>query len=456
MDIEKLNLSVRAYNAFKRAGINTVEDYINNPDKGKLNDVIGNKAVDEFLAASNRNMKYDATSMTQYHGSIAAGISRMCGRDKTAMGLVNDGSPAPLRDYLKKTYKYNGGGDADLFYDGDPSKGIKIEFDGKSVILSWSQVAKFIRDNPSEIFDDYDSVPPSAPAVQAEAAVVSFDYSELDSDTAAKLESVTAEIFNVRKDYVFTMAKKVAYAHDLLANCGNGKFGAWCTSIGISRDTGNNLVRIAELFGNSTSEEQEILNKLTDKNVKLLYEAAKPSAPAELVDAVKSGDITTHKEYIKLKKQLEEAEEHNAVLSAEKEQFHRASKANLEKLNEERERNADLEKQVRELESRPRDVAVQSDPKDAERIAALEKEIEELRSKSNDFDFGDTEASGTLDDDQLSELYETLHGKVQSALKDCKAFIGIRNLPQAVRDRALDRFKTLEDLVKWHIEEMEE
>ena len=147
----------------------------------------------------------------------------------------------------------------------------------------------------------------SAPA-QTETAVV-FDYSELDTDTAAKLESLTAEIFNVRKEYIFTMAKKVAYAHDLLANYGNGKFGAWCESIGITRQTGNNLIQIVKLFDNSTEIERQNLEKLTDGNVKLLYEAARPSAPAELVEAVKNGDITTHKEYIALKKQLEEANE---------------------------------------------------------------------------------------------------------------------------------------------------
>ena len=39
----------------------------------------------------------------------------------------------------------------------------------------------------------------SAPA-QTDTAVAVFDYSELDPDTAAKLENVTAEIFNVRKE----------------------------------------------------------------------------------------------------------------------------------------------------------------------------------------------------------------------------------------------------------------
>ena len=226
----------------------------------------------------------------------------------------------------------------------------------------------------------------SAPA-QTNTAVAAFDYSELDPDTAAKLENVTAEIFNVRKEYIFTMAKKVAYAHDLLANHYGGKFGLWCESIGISRYTGNNLVKVVELFNNSTLEEQENLNKLSDGNIKLLYEAARPSAPPELVEQVKSGDITTHKEYIALKKQLEAAEELNAVLSSEKEQFHRASKANLEKLNEERERNSELEQQIRELESRPVEVAVQSDS-DAERkfnetIRKINLDFEKFRDEAD-------------------------------------------------------------------------
>ena len=73
------------------------------------------------------------------------------------------------------------------------------------------------QDKPSE---------PPAPTQTETAMPAVFDYSELDADTAAKLENVTAEIFNVRKEYIFTMAKKVAYAHDLLANHYGGKFGA--------------------------------------------------------------------------------------------------------------------------------------------------------------------------------------------------------------------------------------
>lgn len=201
----------------------------------------------------------------------------------------------------------------------------------------------------------------SAPApAQTETAVV-FDYSELDTDTAAKLETLTAEIFNVRKEYIFTMAKKVAYAHDLLANHYGGKFGAWCESIGISRDTGDNMVRVAELFGNSTEIERQNLEKLTDGNVKLLYEAARPSAPIELVEAVKNGDITTHKEYIELKKELERTKETaknqsltiDDLLKQQSELVKQNSGMNLELSN--------ANKRIEELESRPVEVAVDVD-----------------------------------------------------------------------------------------------
>ena len=196
----------------------------------------------------------------------------------------------------------------------------------------------------------------SAPA-QTETAVV-FDYSELDGETAAKLETLTAEIFNVRKEYIFTMAKKVAYAHDLLSNHYGGKFGAWCESIGISRHTGTNMVRVVELFDNSTEIERHNLEQL---NANLLYEAARPSAPTELVEAVKNGDITTHKEYIELKKELERTKETaknqsltiGDLLKRQSELVQQNSSINLKLSN--------ANKKIEELESRPVEVAVDVD-----------------------------------------------------------------------------------------------
>ena len=209
----------------------------------------------------------------------------------------------------------------------------------------------------STISDENISAP--APA-QTEAAVV-FDYSELDTDTAEQLGKISENVLNIKKKYIFDMAEQVKKAHDLLANCKNGLFGAWCMSIGISRDTGNNLVNIAELFGNISAEQQENLNKLTDGNVKLLYEAARLSAPVELVEAVKNGDITTHKEYIELKKELERTKETaknqsltiGDLLKQQSELVKQNSGINLELSN--------ANKRIEELENRPVEVAVDVD-----------------------------------------------------------------------------------------------
>lgn len=442
------------------------------------------------------SMKYDA-GMTQYHDDIVAALRDMLhGEMDKIAELAAEGSPVPLREYLRHNHgkAIHGGNKFEAM-----SSCFLVPFDhvinnkGDSKLnLSWSQVTSFIRKYPADFFrkseDEEASLCDDCTVPTKPETTVTFDYSELDSDTAAKLESVTAEIYNVRKEYIFTMAKKVAYAHDLLANHYGGKFGAWCESIGISRDTGNNLVRVAELFGNSTAEEQINLNKLTDGNVKLLYEAAKPSAPPELVEQVKSGDITTHKEYIELKKQLESQKQNYSKVLEENQELRRDrinamnradnaerelsdAKAEIEKLSREadeadREYDAmadrechyeteicELKHQIKELESQPRDVAVQADPEAEQRISELEEELAELREHNEELDFG--YGSDSLSADQLSEIYETLHGKVLSALKDCKAFINMSNLPQIVKDRASGRFGTLKELIEWYMEEME-
>ena len=297
----------------------------------------------------------------------------------------------------------------------------------------------------------------SAPApAQTETAVV-FDYSELDTNKAEQLGKISESVINIKKKYIFDMAEQVKKAHDLLANCKNGLFGAWCESVGISRFTGNNLVNIVETFNNISEEQQKNLSQLKPS---LLYEAARPSAPAELVEAVKNGDITTHKDYIALKKELEEAnkklEDAKFHSKQQTESFDRVSKqsgVNYQKYLDEMHKNQDLMKQIQELESRPVEVAVEQDTaaiaERDERIAELE---EQLRIRDSELDFGNNNASA----DKMSEFYEMLHGKALNALKDCMAFIRSDGLPQTVINRAVGRFGTLKDLIEMYIDELEE
>jgi hypothetical protein len=132
------------------------------------------------------------------------------------------------------------------------------------------------------------------------STVQPFDYSTVDTETAGFLQEKAKKITQMRMTFMLSVAKELTEVHDKLANHYKGTFGAWCMSIGISRDTGENYVRayryVAENFGNIEDAEKI--------QPSLLFAASKPSAPKELSDKVASGDITTHKHYKELEEQL--------------------------------------------------------------------------------------------------------------------------------------------------------
>ena len=139
-----------------------------------------------------------------------------------------------------------------------------------------------------------------------------FDYSGLDEQTVNDLHLAERECAAGRRlaeAGLRRMADGVAIAHEALVpnwdnskhgNRGEDTFRRWCESIGVSKSAAYRLLQVTALFDNSSPEQQKILDSLSPS---LLYAAAKPSAPADLVQAVKSGDITTHKQYQDLLKE---------------------------------------------------------------------------------------------------------------------------------------------------------
>lgn len=144
-----------------------------------------------------------------------------------------------------------------------------------------------------------------------------FDYSGLDAQTVTDLHLAEQTYTSGRKLAEMglrRMADGVSIAHDALCvtiatKCRNGKgafsdsektFGSWCESVGLNRKAAERLLQVAKLFDSSSPRQQQVLEELSPS---LLYAAAKPSAPADLVQAVKSGDITTHKQYQDLLKE---------------------------------------------------------------------------------------------------------------------------------------------------------
>ena len=162
-----------------------------------------------------------------------------------------------------------------------------------------------------------DTAAPLEPARPASAAMAAFDYSSLDQRTADTLHWAEREICDARREYVARLAQAVHLAHDALCSTAvhhvdNGQFAKqdetfrlWCESVSIGKTTAYKLLQVAALLNGSTPEEQAVLEAASPS---LLYAAAKPSAPAELVRAVKDGDITTHKQYQELLARLKAKE----------------------------------------------------------------------------------------------------------------------------------------------------
>jgi chromosome segregation ATPase len=257
-----------------------------------------------------------------------------------------------------------------------------------------------------------------------------FDYSELEPDTTKKLQNLSSKAREVKQNFIWDMAEIVNSAHDLLANNKNGTFGAWCESeLYISRRTANNLLDIAQLLHNSTEAEQAVLEQAP---ATLLYATAKPSAPPELVDAVKAGSITTNAEYQKVLKELENeraarkaAEKKVTGLQASYDTVHKNEEYTIERSKKLEQAKAEIEKQLEgarqamqaakmrgdklkaeneDLRARPVEVAV--DPDEVERranakaeklTADLRRQLEETKKPPAAVDNGESEENRCYD-----------------------------------------------------------
>lgn len=320
-------------------------------------------------------------------------------------------------------------------------------------------------------------------AVGAKAVLPSaeaFDCTGLDQPTVDTLHLAERMIRDARRDYITKLAQAVYIVHDAL--CGGGcdnlsqahnnqhsekTFGAWCAYVGISRKTGERLLQVAALLNGSTPEEQAVLEAASPS---LLYAAAKPSAPAELVQAVKDGDITTHKEYQALLAQLKTKEQElaaeradreaerastSALLADEQQRRQAAEQARIaaeksaqgakeicsvarenealaiQRAKETKNQLVNAQFRIAELEARPVEV-VGADPDEIERrakaladekTAALKAELEKERSISEDLAGKLAEANMSLEDSQQENSDSLLLAGVRRTVSLCSMLL---------------------------------
>ncbi len=172
-----------------------------------------------------------------------------------------------------------------------------------------------------------------------------FDYAGLDTQTVDILHMAESQYSKGKKmaeTGLRWMVNAVSMAHDALCggvvqqldnskhgNRGDDSFRAWCASISLSKSSAYNLLRVAERFGNIEVDGKSILDV---QPATLLYEAAKPSAPADMVRKVTTCEITSSAEYRAVLKENQQlrTDRVNAMNQAEREKA-RAEKAEAER-----------------------------------------------------------------------------------------------------------------------------
>lgn len=188
-------------------------------------------------------------------------------------------------------------------------------------MLTALREAKPCKNAPVDPVEEEPEVPETQTAQEKPLTTVpdamrpAFDYSGLTDQTVENLHFAEDEYRHgkqMAERGLVHMGNAIAAAHDAL--CGtvvqqldNGQFAkkedtfrAWCCSIGITKSTAYNLLQVSALMDGSSPRQRAILEALPPT---LLYAVAKPSAPQELVEKVKNGEVTTNKAYQDLLKE---------------------------------------------------------------------------------------------------------------------------------------------------------
>lgn len=216
------------------------------------------------------------------------------------------------------------------------------------------------------------------------AETVTFDYSTVDADTAEFLQEKASKITEIRLKSVLAIGKELKAAQDKLANNKNGTFGAWASSIGISRQTAYNYINgydfIVKNFDNIEAAE--------DLSPSLLFAAAKKDAPQELQQGVVSGDITSLKEYKALEDKLKFAEERAILYAGKADESEKREKARAQERDSEADKALKNYMRIGELEQQLDQAKRNSDTTKVRELGTIisekQQEIEALKKQLKD------------------------------------------------------------------------
>jgi chromosome segregation ATPase len=246
-----------------------------------------------------------------------------------------------------------------------------------------------------------------------------FNYSQLQPEMANFLREKETNMKEIVGSAYTRIGKELKDAQDKLSQNGYGCFQEWYESLGFKKDKVYRMIKRYNLIL-ANSEKQDLIEDLP---LSLSYEIAKNSADPELKQQVLDGDITSHKEFKKLKKEKEKLEEEKERLKENNQFLEEIRDGLIKERDQERQKKINVYKQIKELkEKEPETIEKEVIPDDYKKMKEQNRKMkQQLQQKQNELD--------RLSNDikELSKEKEIIEEKANLNEKEAEEYKQLKN-----------------------------
>lgn len=240
-----------------------------------------------------------------------------------------------------------------------------------------------------------------------------FDYTGISPSSSKVLKALSNQLDGVYQNYRVIVGEILYKAQQELASYGDGLFGQWVESQGISKTNSYNYINSYKFVQNLNEPKKEIFDSAPKS---MQFEMSKPSANPEVNQAVFDGDVKTHKEYKELERRLKLKEQ---ALEAVKGELERTRLVKPTEKVIEKEVIPDDYKATQELNKKL--LAKNKELSDSEqaaneRVQFIESQLKELMNQRQEVD----EKSAKYD--ELTRAIEQSQGQLDSYQKQVSAY----------------------------------
>lgn len=252
-----------------------------------------------------------------------------------------------------------------------------------------------------------------------------FNYNEISTESSEVLMALSNQLDGVYQNYQVVVGEILYKAQQVLASYGDGMFGKWVESKGISKRNSYNYINSYKFVQNLHEPQKEIFDNIPKS---LQFEMSKTSAIPEVNKAVFDGDVKTHKEYKELEKKLKLSQQANELLKGENDAL-KASKVEVRETI--KEVVPDDYIATRELNKR----LLLKNQELSDNMKAMEERSEFINNKLNDMMAQRTEVDKkSAQYDELTRAIEESQGQLNSVQKQISAYKNITSLLQKGND----------------------